>query len=112
VTRELRDHIRAARDAQIRQGRAFEDVCHHCLAALPEGGDPRKRFCGHNCRNANYSFRIKRGLAAPGGREQTVAERAARLEARRRTWREAARRRYAAKQGVTLDAWDAGKVAA
>jgi hypothetical protein len=40
---------------------------------------------------------------------QTDAER---VEARRKTWRENARRRYAAKQGVNLEAWDAGKIAA
>jgi hypothetical protein len=110
VTREIRDHIRHERDRRARE-RAFENVCAHCLADLPEGGNPLQRFCGPLCRNANYSMRRRHGLTAtpPGRVYQTDAER---VEARRKTWRENARRRYAAQQGVTLEAWDAGKVAA
>jgi hypothetical protein len=110
VTREQRDLIRQERDRRTRE-RAFDGICAHCLTALPEGGNPLQRFCGPLCRNASYTLRRRRGLTAPqpGRIYHTDAER---LEARRRTWRESGRRRYAARQGIDLAAWDAGKIAA
>jgi hypothetical protein len=110
VTRELRDHIRAERDRRARE-HAFENVCAHCLTDLPAPANPLKRYCDHRCRNAHYDLRRKRGLVAPQPARvyQTDAER---VEARRKTWRESGRRRTAARRGISLEAWDAGKIAA
>ena len=110
MTADLRNHIRQERDRRVRQS-AFDRVCLHCLTEFPENDHPLRRYCDHGCRNAHYALRRRLGLVTPqpGRIYRTDQER---LEARRRTWRESGRRRYAAKQGVSLDAWDAGKVAA
>jgi hypothetical protein len=110
MTRELRDLIRQERDKRTRE-RAFENVCLHCLTEFAEDAHPYKRYCDPGCRNMHYALRRKLGLPVQPV-VRGYATDAERLEARRRTWRTSNRRRYAARQGINLAAWDAGKVAA